>query len=112
MVLSRTSTAPTCLRSHVARVATTRAMFMKYSSQLTRVSIGPPGAIVPRGADAPLASGLTWRHAEDRRLARPLAARRRVRPRPGAGGAHDEPESPVALVRSPPDARGAPAGRD
>src|SRR5512140_3438924 len=42
MVLSRTSTAPTCLRSQVARVATTRAMFMKYSSQLTRVSMRPP----------------------------------------------------------------------
>src|ERR1700694_2017117 len=40
MVLSRTSTAPTCFRSQVARVATTRAMFMKYSSQLARRSMG------------------------------------------------------------------------
>src|SRR3990170_5553511 len=42
MVRSRTSTAPTRLRSQVARVATTRAMFMKYSSQLTRESIVSP----------------------------------------------------------------------
>src|SRR5688572_4576703 len=30
-------TAPTCLRSHVERVATSRAMAMKYSSQLARL---------------------------------------------------------------------------
>src|SRR5437870_1854154 len=36
MQRSRTMTAPTCLRSQVARVATSRAMFMKYSSQEAR----------------------------------------------------------------------------
>src|SRR5687768_1745847 len=30
-------TAPTCFRSHVDRVATSRAMFMKYSSQDARI---------------------------------------------------------------------------
>src|SRR5512138_3044601 len=54
MVRSRTSTAPTCLRSQVARVATTRATFMKYSSQLTRLSIEPPVrcGMLPHGSDA------------------------------------------------------------
>jgi hypothetical protein len=33
MVLSRTITAPTDLRGQVEREETTRAMFMKYSSQ-------------------------------------------------------------------------------
>src|SRR5262249_32895781 len=36
MVLSRTITEPTNLRSQVEREETTRAMFMKYSSQETR----------------------------------------------------------------------------
>src|SRR5437867_7159453 len=36
MVLSRTITAPTCLRSQVERVAACRAMFMKYVCQSTR----------------------------------------------------------------------------
>src|SRR5882672_11195641 len=36
MLLSRTTTAPTNFRSQVERVATSRAMFMKYSSQETR----------------------------------------------------------------------------
>ena len=36
MLLSRTMTAPTNLRSQVERVATVRAMFMKYSSQEER----------------------------------------------------------------------------
>src|SRR6186997_718835 len=36
IVRSCTMTAPTNLRAHVDRVATVRAMFMKYSSQLTR----------------------------------------------------------------------------
>src|SRR5262245_53263128 len=36
---SRTTTAPTCLRSQVDRVATCRAMRMKYSSQLARRSV-------------------------------------------------------------------------
>src|SRR5580692_1083324 len=36
MILSRTTTAPTNLRSQVERVATSRAMFMKYSSHETR----------------------------------------------------------------------------
>ena len=49
---SRTITAPTCLRSQVARLATTWAMVMKYSSQGTRLSllIGPN---VTRIAPAP-----------------------------------------------------------
>src|SRR3954451_10120105 len=38
MVFSRTITEPTNLRGHVEREATTAAMFMKYSSQETRVS--------------------------------------------------------------------------
>src|SRR4051812_25067679 len=36
MFLSRTMTAPTCLRSQVARVATSRAICMKYWSQVAR----------------------------------------------------------------------------
>src|SRR5881296_4151181 len=40
IVLSRTITAPTCLRSQVERLATWRAMFMKYVCQSTRRSTG------------------------------------------------------------------------
>src|SRR5690349_1846415 len=36
MMRSRTTTAPTCLRSQVERAATTRPIAMKYSSQLAR----------------------------------------------------------------------------
>src|SRR5712671_6633002 len=36
MFLSRAMTAPTCFRSQVARVATSRAICMKYWSQLAR----------------------------------------------------------------------------
>src|SRR5512138_3238800 len=64
MVLSFTTTAPTCLRSQVARVAATRAMFMKYSSQLARASILPPvwAGIVPQGTDAGTPPRVTWGH--------------------------------------------------
>jgi hypothetical protein len=40
MVFSRTITAPTNLRGHVDRDATTLAMFMKYSSQEARSAMG------------------------------------------------------------------------
>src|SRR5512132_151238 len=77
IVLSRTSTAPPCLRSQVARVATTRAMFMKYSSQLTRSSIGPPGAGHRTvGGRRPRQGELTWRDEEDRSRARAVRRRR------------------------------------
>src|SRR5215831_16805534 len=39
IVLSRTITAPTCLRGQVDRVETCRAMFMKYVCQSTRCSL-------------------------------------------------------------------------
>ena len=40
MVFSRTMTAPTNLRGHVDRDATTFAMFMKYSSHEARLGMG------------------------------------------------------------------------
>src|SRR4051812_21802228 len=58
MVRSRTSTAPTCLRSQVARVATWRAMSMKYwSHELRSCPMFPPEGegwvnLFPRRADA------------------------------------------------------------
>src|SRR5512142_1669349 len=77
IVLSRTSTAPTCLRSQVARVATTRAMFMKYSSQLTRSSIVPPGAGHRTvGSRRPRRGELSCRDEEDRSRARAVSCRR------------------------------------
>src|SRR5579863_5862762 len=45
MLLSRTMTAPTNFRAHVERVDTSRAMFMKYSSQETRTrGVGATGS--------------------------------------------------------------------
>jgi hypothetical protein len=41
MLLSRTMTAPTNLRSQVDRVDTSRAMFMKYSSHVARTRPAP-----------------------------------------------------------------------
>src|SRR5262249_18758249 len=70
MVRSRTTTAPTCLRSHVARVATWRAMSMKYWSQelLAMVETYPPPADVP-----PLARVALAHQEEDRLLGADVA---------------------------------------
>src|SRR6266568_1709597 len=102
MVRSRTSTAPTCLRSQVARVATTRATFMKYSSQLTRWSIEASVrcAMLPQGADA--AEGIRdYDGLHDPR--RPHPARRpdgRARARPGRARAlrPAPPDHPLPVV--------------
>src|SRR5271155_5478161 len=74
MLLSRTMTAPTNLRSHVDRVETSRAMFMKYSSQETRTRLGSEGSASP-GRDGSRES-----------TRRPLGRdEREHKPAPGAG---------------------------
>src|SRR5512146_1909675 len=107
MVRSRTSTAPTCFRSQVARVATTRATFMKYSSQLTRLSIEPSGGsgMLPHGADArqprpgydggmarPLLAALALLAATPAHAQRPLEPSGRLPPVPSPGAAEPTPE--------------------
>ena len=76
MFLSRTMTAPTNLRSHVERVDTSRAMFMKYSSQDARFR---GAGVFDMNTTITFCPTRAQRARRGRRLTKPLAPREHAR---------------------------------